>query len=42
VHADSFALITSMLGPALDVTPLRHRLLLEKLFERAGITAGLW
>lgn len=39
VHDDSFSLITSMLGPTLDVTPLKHRLLLEKLFERAGIVA---
>lgn len=40
VQDDAFALITSMLGPTIDVTPLHPRLLLEKLFDRAGITAA--
>jgi hypothetical protein len=37
VQDDAFTLITSMLGPTLDIAPMRRRLLLEKLFERAGI-----
>jgi hypothetical protein len=39
VQEDSFTLITSTLGPTIEVTPLRHLQLLEKLFERAGLSA---
>jgi hypothetical protein len=39
VQDDAFALIKSPLGPTLEITPLNQRLLLEKLFERAGIEA---
>jgi hypothetical protein len=39
VQDDAFSLIKSPLGPTHDVTPLHQRLLLEKLFERAGIKA---
>jgi hypothetical protein len=40
VQYKAFALIKTMLGPTLELTPLSPRLLLEELFARAGIEAS--
>jgi hypothetical protein len=37
VQDEAFSLITSFVGPTLELTTVRHQALLEKIFDRAGI-----
>jgi hypothetical protein len=39
VQDEAFSLITSFLGPTLELTTLRHQALLQKIFDRGGIAA---